>query len=92
MNLGAPELGILFFVGLFAIVPIVLGIWTAIDASRLPEVAFERAGTSKTLWIVLPLVGMFVCGIVTIVAAIMWFSSYKPRVLASATAGGTPSP
>jgi membrane protease YdiL (CAAX protease family) len=91
MNLGAPELGIFFIAVAFAIVPIVLGIWTAIDASRLPDFAFERAGTSKTLWIVLPIVGMFLCGIVTIVAAIMWFTSYKPRVVEAAAAGGTPS-
>ncbi|MGH8978399.1 MAG: hypothetical protein ACRDV7_10025 [Acidimicrobiia bacterium] len=39
----------------------------------------------------LPIVGMFLCGIVTIVAAIMWFTSYRPRVVEAAAAGGTPS-
>ena len=92
MNLGAPELLILLVIGLFSIVPLVLGIWTAVDASHFPDVAFQRVGTSKTLWIVLPLVGIVVCGLVTIVAAIVWFSSYKPRVEAAAAQGGAVGP
>jgi hypothetical protein len=39
----------------------VLCIWAAIDASSYPEGAFDAAGTTKTLWIVLPIVGIFVC-------------------------------
>jgi len=42
-----------------------LGIWVAVDASSKPPWAFERAGQNKTLWIVLPLVGIFLCGLVT---------------------------
>ena len=73
------------------IVQLVLGIVVVVDANRLPETAFERAGTSKTLWIVLPLVGIFTCGGITVVAAIMWFASYKPKV-ARAAGDGEPSP
>ena len=79
--LGGLEL--LFVLG-FVVVPLVLGIWAAVDASKYPDWAFERAGTSKTLWIVLPIVGMLACGIVAIVAAIVWFSSTKQKVQASA--------
>ena len=57
-----------------------LCIWAAIDAASQPEWAFEAAGTSKTLWIVLPIVGIFVC-FVGIIAAILWFGTYKPKVL-----------
>jgi hypothetical protein len=63
-----------------------LCIWAAIDAAGQPEWAFEAAGTTKTLWIVLPIVGIFIC-FVGIVAAILWFSTYKPRV-ADACRGG----
>src|SRR5262245_36193247 len=42
-------------------IPLVLGIWVAVDAGGKPDAAFERAGTSKTLWIVLPIVGIFIC-------------------------------
>jgi hypothetical protein len=80
MTVGGPELLILFGFGIFALVPLVLGILVAIDASRFPDAAFDAAGTSKVLWIVLPLVGILVCGVVTIVAAIVWYSTYRPRV------------
>jgi len=85
---------LLFFgvVGVFAVLPLVLGIWTAVDAGSQPEWAFTRAGTTKTLWIVLPLVSMFACGLVAIVVGIVWFSSTKPRVLAAASAGAGPVP
>ena len=80
MSLGGPELLILFGFGIFGLVPLVLGILVAIDASRFPDAAFDAAGTSKVLWIVLPLVGIVACGVVTIVAAIVWYSTYRPRV------------
>jgi hypothetical protein len=69
----------------FAIVPIVLGIWVAVDASGKPDAAFERAGTSKTLWIVLPIVGIFVC-LMSVIVATIWFASIRPKVVAAAAA------
>ena len=69
-------------VGLLLLIALVipaLCIWAAIDAAGQPEWAFDAAGTTKALWIVLPIVGIFVC-FVGIVAAILWFSTYKPRV------------
>lgn len=89
MNIGPTELLIVLFVAGLAVVPLGLGIWVAVDASRQPEGAFEAAGTSKTLWIVLPIVGVVACGIVALVAALVWFSSTRARVLAAA--GGSPS-
>jgi len=73
-------LGSFAFVGL---VSLAVGVITAVDAGSLPDWAFERAGTSKTLWIVLPLVGAFACGVVSLIAAFLWFTSYKPRVVAA---------
>jgi hypothetical protein len=89
VSIGAPEFLIL---GLIGIVPLVLGIVVAVDAGHFAETAFQRAGTSKTLWIVLPIVGIFACGLVTIVAAILWYSSYKPKVARAAAAGTLPPP
>ena len=84
MNMGPTELGFIGVVGLLGILPLVLGIWVAIDASRFPDTAFERADTSKTLWIVLPIVGVVACGIVSVVAAIVWFSSYRSKIVKAA--------
>ena len=81
MSFGAPELLIILLIGW---IPLVCGIATAVSASKYPESAFEAVGTSKTLWIVLPIVGIFACGLVTIVAAILWYSSYKPKVARAA--------
>jgi hypothetical protein len=62
----------------FAIPALCIG--AAIDAASQPEWAFEAVGTTKTLWIVLPIVGIFVC-FVGIIAAVLWFTNYKPRVI-----------
>ncbi len=86
MTLGVAELFILVMI----VVPLgfLLPIWAAVDAAGRPEWAFERAGTSKTLWIVLPIVGIFACGLVGLVSAIAWFASYRSKV-AAAAAGDT---
>ena len=87
--------GPLFFFGLlgvFGVLPLVVGIWAAVDAGSQPDWAFTRANTSKTLWIVLPLVTIFFCGPVAIVVGIMWFASTKPRVVAAAAAGPGSAP
>ena len=79
MSLGAPELLIL----LIGLVPLALNIWVLADAARFPGAAFQRAGTSKTLWIVLPIIGIFLC-IVGLVVVILWFASFRGRVQAAA--------
>jgi hypothetical protein len=66
-------------------------IWAAIDAGGQPEWAFEAAGTSKTLWILLPIVGIFVC-FVGVVAALIWFTTFRPRVREAASHGPRPAP
>jgi hypothetical protein len=75
---GIPELIILL---MMLAVP-ALGIWAAVDAGTKPRLAFERAGQSQTLWIALPLVGIFICGL-SIVAAIVWFAAIRPKVVAA---------
>ena len=84
MSVGAPELLIVFGFALLAVVPLVLGIFVAVDASRYPDWAFERAGTAK------PIVSVFVCGPVAIVVAIVWYSSFRRRVI-DAAQGGAPA-
>ncbi len=79
--IGPPGLLLLLVV----LVPLIPGLVTTIDVSSRPDWAFERAGTSKTLWVVLPIAGL-VFGVVTIVAAIVWFTTVRPRVVAAAQA------
>ena len=42
---------------------LVLSIMTAVDASKYPDWAFERAGTTKFVWQILPIILLFVCGV-----------------------------
>lgn len=75
----------------FGIIWLALGIWTAVDASSHPDYAWQRAGQNKMLWIIVPIVGALICGIVTLVMAIIYFTSIKKQVVA-AEGGGTPPP
>jgi hypothetical protein len=78
----------LLIVLLVLVVP-ALGIWVAVDAGTKPPGAYERSGQNKAVWIALPLVGIFLCGIVTVVSAIIWFASIRPKVVAAATSERT---
>ena len=84
MSFGPSELLIVFF-PIFLVIP-GLCIWAAIDASSHADWAFEAAGTSKTLWILLPLVGIFVC-FVGIVAVLIWFTTFRSRVITAERGG-----
>lgn len=79
--------GVFILLGLaFLVVPI----WTIIDAAGRPAWAFERAGTNKTLWIVLPIVGVILCGLLGLVAGIIYFASTRPKVIAASQGIGGP--
>jgi hypothetical protein len=85
VEIFAPEILLVVVVAFLA-----LPIWAAIDAAGRPEAAFQRAGISKTLWIVLPIVGIFLCEIVGLVAAVVWFATIRGQVIA-ATAPDSPA-
>jgi hypothetical protein len=78
--LGPPGWVVLFA---FWVVPVAVSVWVLLDVTSLPETAFERAGTNRTLWIVLPVVGLFIC-MMSIVVALVWYFSYRRRVQAAA--------
>jgi hypothetical protein len=77
---------VLLFFLLAALAISVACIWAAVDAASYPDWAFEAAGTTKVLWIVLPVVGIFTC-VVGIIAALLWFGSFKPRVFDASRRG-----
>jgi hypothetical protein len=66
---------------LIVLVPAVC-ILTAVDAGSQPDWAFEAAGTSKALWIALPIVGILLF-FVGVIAVLLWFAAYRPRVRAA---------
>jgi hypothetical protein len=64
-----------------------LGIWTAVDAGSHPDWAWQRAGQNKLVWILVPLIGAFICGIVTIVMTVIYHASIKQQVVAAERGG-----
>ena len=66
---------------------IILAIVTVVDVNRYPEQAFRAVGSSRTTWIVWPIVGALFCGFVTLGFAIAWFSSKKAQVGAALAQG-----
>lgn len=71
-----------------AVVLIGLGIWVLVDANGHPDWAWQRTGQNKMVWMIVPLVAAFLCGIVTIVMTIVYFTSIKPKVVAAESSGG----
>jgi len=83
--------GFLFLVfGVVGIGSLVLSIMTAVDASKYPDWAFERAGTTKFVWQILPIILLFVCGVAGGVMGIIWYTSKRDEVARVANAAGPP--
>ena len=77
MNLGVPELLILFLPG---IVVLVLAVWAIVDAAGEPRAAWDAVGSSKATWITLIAVFTLLCGIVGLVLAIVYLASIRPKL------------
>jgi hypothetical protein len=73
---------------IFPVVWIVLAIVLVIDVNKYSDEAFRATGSSRTTWIVWPIVGAVICGFVTLGFAIAWYSSKKAQVEAAASGGG----
>jgi hypothetical protein len=69
---------------LVLVVGLVVPVWAIVDAASRPSGAFSAAGSSKTMWIVLIVVGWLVTGLIGVVLAIVYLASIRPRVRAVA--------
>ena len=76
-----------FIVGIGSLV---LAIMTVVDASKYPDWAFQQAGTTKFVWQILPIVFIFICGVVGGVMGLIWYSSKRDAVAAAAQSGMPP--
>lgn len=80
MNIGAPELLVILLLvgGLVALGGVV---WAVIDAAGHPEWAWQQAGQSKVVWIVVPIVALVLCGVFSLILVGVYFTSIRPQVI-----------
>ena len=79
MIFGGLELLVFLALG---VVLVALPVWGVVDAAQRSDAEWAAIGQSRTLWIVLPLVGFVTCGLISFVAAIIYFSSIRPQFAA----------
>jgi hypothetical protein len=72
----------LLVVLVFLVVGLVIPVWAIVDAASRPSGAFAAADSSKTMWIVLIVIGWLVTGLIGIVLAVVYLASIRPRVRA----------
>jgi Protein of unknown function (DUF2516) len=65
---------------LVALASLGLAVWALADAAVRPGQAFKAAGQSKTLWILLPIVGIFVFSIVGGLLGVVYLVAIRPKV------------
>lgn len=62
------------------LVELALPIWSLIDVSSRPDWAWQASGQSKTLWIVLNVIGLVFCGVVI---GLIYLVGIRPKVAAA---------
>ena len=65
---------------LVGLASLLLAVWALVDAAVRPGPAFKAAGQSKALWIILPIVGIFLFSIVGGILGAVYLSAIRPRV------------
>ena len=75
-----------FLIVILGLAALGISIWAVVDVLRRPEWAFQAANQTKTLWVVLTIVGIFVC---SPVIGLVYLIGFRPKV-AAAQGGGPP--
>jgi hypothetical protein len=74
--------------GAWLILPLaglVISIWALVDTLSRPEWAWQASGQNKVLWIILNIVGFFICGLVI---GLIYLIAIRPKVAAAQSGGG----
>jgi hypothetical protein len=84
VNMGPVEL----LVMLFGLIPLALTLWGIIDTATRPDWAFIQSHQNKPLWLVLQIVGFFLC--LGWIVSIVYLASVRPKVAAAQAGYGGP--
>jgi len=74
--------------GVIALASAILSIWALVDAITRPDWALRAAGSNKTLWVVLEVLGIFICGLVL---SLIYLLAIRPKVMTAQRGTGGPS-
>lgn len=76
---------VLYFSPAFVVIGLValaFGIFTIVDMAKRPTWQWQRAGSNKTLWLVLEVLCLLLFGLIAIVVALLYFAVPRPRLVA----------
>jgi hypothetical protein len=79
-NLGVFELVIVSAIAGMSLMSLVFPIWGIIDAAQRPDSQWKGVGASRTMWIVLMAVFLFLCAPIGAVISIYYLVSLRPRL------------
>lgn len=83
--------GVLAVAIVFGLVNFGLGVWSLVDMFNRPEWVWQQSGKSKGGYLAAIIIGFFICGIVCLVASIIYLASVRP-VLADIQSRGYGGP
>lgn len=63
-----------------------VGIWVAVDAYKYSDTVWQSTGQNKMIWVVVPVLVGFCCGIFVLIPVLYYFLSVKKK-LDAATGG-----
>ncbi len=63
-----------------------IGIWIAVDANKYSDTAWQSTGQTKMVWVVVPVLVGFCCGIFVLIPVLYYFLSVKKKL--DAASGG----
>jgi hypothetical protein len=79
-NLGAFELVIVSAIAGMSLMSLIFPIWGIIDAAQRPDSQWKEVGASRTMWIVLMAVFLFLCAPIGAAISIYYLVSLRPRL------------
>ena len=70
------------------LVSLVFAIFVIVDMARRPAWQWARAGSNKSMWLVLEIVTLVLVGVVSIVVGILYLAIVRPKLAAAERQGG----